>query len=46
MNLTRQQKIAIRHPCFEADECSNERYFWRSIDSTVSLGLTVNIGME
>ena len=46
MNMTKQQKIAIRRPCFDADETTWPGYGWRSVDPAVTLRLTVNVGME
>ena len=46
MEMTLHQKIAIRQPCFEAGECAKPEFGWRSLDPTVVLALTVNVGME
>jgi hypothetical protein len=46
MNLTLQQKRALRDPCYEAEETSRPGFFWRAIDPTVTLLLTMNIGLE
>lgn len=46
MDMTPQQRLAIRRPCFEAEETTFHGFGWRSIDPTVTLRLTMNIGME
>lgn len=46
MDMTKQQKLAIRRPCFEAEDTSWPAFGWRSIDPLVTLRLTLNIGME
>ena len=46
MDMTTQQKIAIRRPCFDAEETSHPAFGWRPLDRWISLRLTVNIGME
>jgi hypothetical protein len=47
MDLTKQQKRALRSPCFEAEETSRPEFSWRaSFDPTVSFVLTMNIGLE
>lgn len=46
MDMTTQQKIAIRHPCFDAEDTSDPSFGWRPLDRLVSLRLTVNVGME
>jgi len=47
MNMTPHQTIAIRSPCFEANETSNPMFGWRAMfDPNVSYCLTMNIGLE
>ena len=46
MEMTKQQKLALRQPCFEAEETTYPGFGWRAIDPTVTLRLTLNIGME
>jgi hypothetical protein len=46
MDMTIHQKLAIRRPCFEAEETTYAGFGWRTIDPTVTLRLTMNIGME
>jgi hypothetical protein len=46
MNMTKQQRIAIRRPCFEAEETTFPGFGWSAIDPTVTIRLTMNIGME
>lgn len=46
MDMTKQQKIAIRTPCFSAKETARPQFGWRAIDPMVSMVLTMNIGME
>jgi hypothetical protein len=46
MDMTKQQTLAIRRPCFEAEETVWPGFGWRAIDRAVTLRLTVNIGME
>ena len=46
MNLTTQQKRALRDPCYEAKETARPGFGWRAIDPTVSILLTMNIGLE
>lgn len=46
MNMTTRQKIAIRRPCFLATETMEPGFGWRALDQTVSIMLTVNVGME
>lgn len=46
MNLSPQQKIAIRRPCFLATETTWPGFGWRAIDPTVTINLTLNVGME
>lgn len=46
MDMMKQQKIAIRRPCFEAEDTGYPAFGWRAVDPTVTLRLTLNIGME
>jgi hypothetical protein len=46
MNWTRQQKRAIRSPCFEAIETAANQFGWLALDLRVQLRLTMNIGLE
>lgn len=46
MEMTKQQKIAIRRPCFTGEETGYPGFGWRPLDLMVSLRLTVNVGME
>ena len=46
MNLTHRQKVAMRNPCFEAEETQRRQFSWRGIDPLVSFVLTMNIGLE
>jgi hypothetical protein len=46
MNMTQQQLTAIRRPCFEAEETTYPKFGWQAVDPTVTLRLTMNIGME
>lgn len=45
MDLSKRQLIALRNPCFEAEQCSHQRYYAGNVDAITS-GLTLNIGME
>lgn len=46
MEMTQQQKLAIRRPCFEPEDTTFYGFGWRALDPTVTLRLTMNIGME
>lgn len=46
MDMTNQQKLALRRPCFEAEDTAYPGFGWRSLDPAVTLRLTMNIGME
>ena len=46
MKLNKRQLIAIRNPCFDAEDCNDDHFYWRPIDSFVSIGMTLNVGME
>lgn len=46
MNLSSQQKIAIRRPCFTGEDTTYGGFGWRALDPLVTLRLTMNIGME
>lgn len=46
--VARQAAVALADPCFHAERCSQEKFFWLMKQDSVVLccGLTVNIGME
>ncbi len=46
MDLSRQQVIAIRRPCFEPEDTTFAGFGWRAVDPTVTIRLTMNIGMQ
>lgn len=46
MNLSKRQRIALRHPCFEAEDTVHRRYAELSLTRTMSSILTLNVGME
>lgn len=44
--MNQHQLIALRKPCFEAEETAHWAFGWRAIDRWVTLRLTLNIGLE
>lgn len=46
MDMTTNQKRAIRSPCFAPEETTAIRFGWRALDPTVTVRLTLNVGME
>ena len=48
MVFTEHQATAIGSPCYEAEECANQKFrrFRRLGNMTLSLLLTVNVGEE
>lgn len=46
LDLSKRQRTAMRHPCFEAEDTVNQRYFEINLLRTMSSILTLNVGME
>ncbi len=46
LNLTRRQRIALRTPCFTAEETVQRQFFDMDRFGTISSILTLNVGME
>jgi hypothetical protein len=45
-DLTKRQRTAMRHPCFEAEDTVHRRYFEINPFAPMSSLLTLNVGME
>jgi hypothetical protein len=46
LDLSKRQRIAMRRPCFEAEDTVHQRYFEMNQFAPMSSLLTLNVGME
>ncbi len=46
LDLSKRQRVAMRNPCFEAEDTVNKRYFEINQFAPLSSILTLNVGME
>lgn len=46
MDLTKRQLVALRNPCFEAEDTVDPKFSLRHFDRAITSVLTLNIGME
>ena len=46
LDLTQRQRIALRNPCFEAEDTIRKQFYERHILGGMSSILTLNVGME
>ena len=46
LNLTQRQRIALRSPCFHAEQCVQSKFYDLHPFQRMTSGLTFNVGME
>lgn len=46
LDLTQRQRIALRNPCFEAEQTVRKQFYERHVLGRMSSILTLNVGME
>jgi len=46
LNLTPRQRIALRNPCFRAEQVTQKKFYDLHLLQRMTSGLTFNVGME